>query len=152
MKHAVLSLADIDYLRDIFGERLFVGEDINTDFGHDEMGSVVAMPEALVQAVSRDEVVALLRYAQERRIPVTPRGQGTGLVGGCVPLCGGILLDLSKMNRIVLLDEDNLSLVVEPGVLLMEVSQYVEERGLFYPPDPGEKCATIGGNISTNAG
>ncbi len=147
-----LNASDIDRLRQIFGGRLTVGDDIVSDFGHDEMGSVVAMPEALVQPVSRDEVVALMRYANERRIPVTPRGQGTGLVGGCVPLYGGILLDLSKMNRIISLDEDNLSLVVEAGVLLMEVSQFVEERGLFYPPDPGEKSATIGGNISTNAG
>jgi glycolate oxidase len=152
MNYATLSYADLEYLRELFGERLFAGDEIISDYGHDEMGSVVAMPEALVQAVSRDEVVSLLRYAQERRIPVTPRGQGTGLVGGCVPLHGGILLDLSKMNRILTLDEDNLSLIVEPGVLLMEVSQFVEERGLFYPPDPGEKSATIGGNISTNAG
>ncbi len=152
MNYAVLSSADVDFLKGVFGERLIVGEDIVSDYGHDEMGSVVSMPEALVHAVSRDEVVSLLRYANERRIPVTPRGQGTGLVGGCVPLYGGILLDLSKMNHIHALDDDNLSLVVEPGVLLMEVSQYVEERGLFYPPDPGEKSATIGGNISTNAG
>lgn len=152
MKYSKLESTDIDVLRGIFAERLLLGDEISSDFGHDEMGSVVAMPEALVQAVSRDEVVKLLRYADARRIPVTPRGQGTGLVGGCVPLFGGILLDLSKMNRIISLDEDNLSLVVEPGVLLMEVSQYVEERSLFYPPDPGEKSATIGGNISTNAG
>jgi glycolate oxidase len=100
MNYAVLSSADVDFLKGVFGERLIVGEDIVSDYGHDEMGSVVSMPEALVHAVSRDEVVSLLRYANERRIPVTPRGQGTGLVGGCVPLYGGILLDLSKMNHI----------------------------------------------------
>lgn len=67
-------------------------------------------------------------------------------------MAGGVLLDMSGMNRILALDEDNLSVTVEPGVLLMELAAYVEERGFFYPPDPGEKSATIGGNISTNAG
>lgn len=93
-----------------------------------------------------------MRFCNEREIPLTPRGAGTGLVGACVPVAGGVLLDMSGMNRILALDEDNLSVTVEPGVLLMELAAYVEERGFFYPPDPGEKSATIGGNISTNAG
>ncbi|MBP5640428.1 MAG: FAD-binding oxidoreductase, partial [Victivallales bacterium] len=119
---------------------------------HDELSGIRRRPDVLVKAASTQEVAAVMKYAYEHTIPVTPRGQGTGLVGGAVPLYGGILLDLSGMNRIIELDEDNLTLTLEPGVLLMEVVKYVEERGFLYPPDPGEKSATIGGNISTNAG
>ena len=93
-----------------------------------------------------------MKYAYENTIPVTARGSGTGLVGACVPLMGGIIIDLSQMNRILEIDEDNLTLTLEPGVLLMEISKFVQEHDLFYPPDPGEKTDTIGGNISTNAG
>jgi len=93
-----------------------------------------------------------MKYANEEKIPVVVRGSGTGLVGGCVPMAGGIVICTSKMNKILELDENNLTLTVEPGVLLFEIYQYVESRGYFYAPDPGEKTATIGGNISTNAG
>ena len=93
-----------------------------------------------------------MKYAGKHRIPVTPRGAGTGLVGASVAMEHGIMVDTTLMNHILELDEDNLTITVEPGVLLMELAAYVEEHDLFYPPDPGEKSATIGGNISTNAG
>lgn len=79
------------------------------------------------------------------------RGSGTGLVGSSVPIHGGIMINMTKMNKILEIDDENLTLTVEPGVLLMEIAKYVEEYELFYPPDPGEISATIGGNISTNA-
>ncbi len=134
------------------GHRVIPGDMVGEDFCHDELSGTRSRPEVLVRPQSTAEVAAVMRLAAARKIPVTPRGQGTGLVGGAVPLHGGILLDLSKMNRIIELDETNLTLTLEPGVLLMDVAKYVEERGFFYPPDPGEKTATIGGNISTNAG
>ena len=93
-----------------------------------------------------------MAYAYEKNIPVTPRGSGTGLVGASVALCGGIMLDFSAMNHFLELDEVNMTLTLEPGVLLMDIAKYVEPHNLFYPPDPGEKTATIGGNINTNAG
>ncbi|MDZ5001033.1 FAD-binding protein, partial [Clostridium perfringens] len=105
-----------------------------------------------VKVVTTEEVSKIMKYAYENNIPVTARGSGTGLVGACVPLEGGIVIDLSGMNNILELDEENLTLTVEPGVLLMEIGKFVQEHDLFYPPDPGEKTATIGGNISTNAG
>lgn len=110
------------------------------------------MPEVVVQALSTEEVSKIMKYSYENKIPVTPRGSGTGLVGASVPIYGGIMIDLSKMNNILELDEENLTLTVEPGVLLMEIGKFVEENDLFYPPDPGEKTATIAGNINTNAG
>ena len=93
-----------------------------------------------------------MKYAYEQNIPVVVRGSGTGLVGACVPIYGGIMLETTLMNHILELDTENLTVTVEPGVLLMELSKFVEENDLFYPPDPGEKSATIAGNISTNAG
>lgn len=144
---------DVRALKSICGEdKVFYGEEINEDFGRDELADIRRMPEVLVEPTSTSEVSQVMKYAYENNIPVTPRGQGTGLVGGAVAIHGGIMINMSKMNKILELDENNLTLTVEPGVLLMEISKFVEERDLFYPPDPGEKSATIAGNINTNAG
>lgn len=142
----ILSIAENDK------ERVFFRDEINEDYSHDELGGIKKMPDIVIQAISTEEVAKVMKYAYENGIPVTPRGSGTGLVGAAVPLKGGIVIDLSRMNKIIELDEENLTLTLEPGVLLMDISKYVEEFDLFYPPDPGEKSATIGGNISTNAG
>ncbi|HHY81651.1 MAG TPA: FAD-binding oxidoreductase [Clostridiales bacterium] len=145
-----------DYLniREIISddERVLYRERINEDYSHDELGDIKCYPDVVVQVLSAEEVSKVMKYAYENNIPVTPRGSGTGLVGAAVPIYKGIVIDMSKMNRILELDEENLTVTVEPGVLLMELSKYVEEHDLFYPPDPGEKTATIGGNINTNAG
>lgn len=133
-------------------DRVFYGENISEDYSHDELGSIKEMPDIVVKANTTEEVSEIMKYAYEHNIPVTARGSGTGLVGAAVALHKGIVLDLSGMNKILELDEENLTLTVEPGVLLMEIAKFVEENDLFYPPDPGEKTATIGGNISTNAG
>lgn len=118
----------------------------------DTLGRRRGTAAALVFAISTEEVSAVLRFAYERGLPVTPRGAGTNLVGSTVPEGNGIILDLSRMNRILELDADTFTATVEPGVVLQDFQSYVEERGFFYPPDPGEKTATLGGNISTNAG
>jgi len=145
--------ADLKFLRDLCGEeRVTAREAIGEDYCHDELGGTFARPDVRVQVVSTEEVSKVMKYAYAHDIPVTVRGSGTGLVGGAVPLEGGILLDTSLMTNFLELDEKNMTLTLEPGVLLMEVAKYVEEHDLFYPPDPGEKTATIGGNISTNAG
>lgn len=145
--------ADFEALRDICGPaRVQVGDEIGVDFCHDELGGAFHRPDVRVKVSSTEEISAVMKYASARRLPVTVRGSGTGLVGGAVAVEGGILLDTSGMTKILELDEQNMTLTLEPGVLLMDVAKYVEERGFFYPPDPGEKTATIGGNISTNAG
>jgi glycolate oxidase len=133
-------------------ERVFFRNEINEDYSHDELGGIKKMPDIVIQVMNTDEVSKVMKYAFENNIPVTPRGSGTGLVGAAVPLKGGIVIDLSRMNKILELDDENLTLTLETGVLLMDIGKYVEEFDLFYPPDPGEKSATIGGNISTNAG
>lgn len=153
MTYKILDDKDMQFLISVCTkDRVLSGDEINEDYCHDELAGIRKRPDALVKALSTAEVSTIMKYAYENNIPVTPRGQGTGLVGGSVPLCGGIMLDMSGMNKILELDEENLTLTLEPGVLLMEVSKFVEDHGLFYPPDPGEKTATIGGNISTNAG
>ena len=144
---------DLKFLQGVCGaERVVARDDVGEDYCHDELGGTRARPDAHVKAMSTEEVSKIMKYAFENAIPVTVRGSGTGLVGGAVPLEGGILLDLSGMNNFLELDEKNMTLTLEPGVLLMDIGKYVEEHNLFYPPDPGEKTATIGGNISTNAG
>ncbi|MBR5430173.1 MAG: FAD-binding oxidoreductase [Firmicutes bacterium] len=127
-------------------------EEIGEDYSHDEMGGVTAYPDLLVKVHSTEEVSAIMRYAYEQNIPVVVRGSGTGLVGACVAIHGGIMLDTTEMNHILELDEKNLTVTVEPGVLLMDLAKFAEDNDFLYPPDPGEKSATIGGNISTNAG
>ena len=148
-----ITQTDIAALQAIVGEtEVFWGEAINEDYAHDELGGISHMPEVLVRVRSTEEVSAIMRLADQRCIPVTVRGSDTGLVGAAVPICGGILLETTKMNKILSMDPNNLTVTVQPGVLLMELSAFAEENDFLYPPDPGEKSATIGGNISTNAG
>ena len=148
-----VTAADITALQTICGEtNVLWGDAINPDYAHDELGGIHMMPEVLVHVHSTEEVSSIMKLAWERTIPVTVRGSGTGLVGAAVPVHGGILLETTKMNKILALDADNLTVTVQPGVLLMELAAFAEENDFLYPPDPGEKSATIGGNISTNAG
>ena len=145
--------ADIQALsRLVPPERFLTGEEISEDYSHDELGGVSSKPDVIIRVLKTEEVSEVMKYANARRIPVVVRGSGTGLVGAAVALHGGIMIETTGMNRILELDPDNLTVTVEPGVLLMELAAYCEENGFLYPPDPGEKSATIGGNISTNAG
>lgn len=153
MKYKEIDAADLSYLVSILDEsRVLTGDAINEDFSHDELGGVKNKPEVLVEVHTTGEVSRIMAYAFEKGIPVVARGSGTGLVGASVAIYGGIMINMAKMNRILELDEENLTLTLEPGVLLMDISAYVEAADFFYPPDPGEKSATIAGNINTNAG
>lgn len=144
---------DIDTLSAIVGSgNVQHGDQINSDYSHDELGDVRRMPDVLVRVQSTEQVSAVMKHAWQRNIPVTVRGSGTGLVGSAVAVEGGILMEMTAMNKILSLDPNNLTVTVQPGVLLMELAAFAEENDFLYPPDPGEKSATIGGNISTNAG
>ena len=132
---------------------VYFGADINEDFSHDEMSIYgKAMPELVVDAVTTEDVAATMKIAYENNIPVTARGAGTGLVGACVPIHGGIVMNTTKMNKILGYDLDNFVVHVQAGVLLNDLAEDCVRQGLMYPPDPGEKFATLGGNVSTNAG
>ena len=132
--------------------RVVFAGNIEDKYLSDQLGRKHGTASALVFATSTEEVSAVLRFANQNNIPVTPRGAGTNLVGSTVPHKGSIILDLSRMNRILEIDKENFTATVEPGVILEDFQKYVEGLGFFYPPDPGEKRASIGGNIATNAG
>lgn len=144
---------DLDVLRSFVGDRqLLTGEQISVDYHHDELNGIYCAPEVLIKVKNTEQISSIMKYANEWQIPVTVRGSGTGLVGAAVPVEGGILLETTAMNQILELDEENFTVTVQPGVLLMELLDFTAKNGFLYPPDPGEKSATIGGNISTNAG
>jgi glycolate oxidase len=111
------------------------------------------LPDAVVTPTCTDQISRLLRFANQRGIPVTARGAGYGYVGGCVPVNGGISLSLTRMNRIKEIAVADGVAVVEPGVITGDLQSEVRNRRLFYPPDPASlKNSSIGGNIATNAG
>ncbi|NIN67374.1 MAG: FAD-binding protein [Anaerolineae bacterium] len=144
----------VEALCGIVGERnvLLTAEDMEP-YAHDEVVGLRAEPEAVVRVTSAEQVSEILKLAQRERVPVTPRGAGYGLSGGAVPIVGGIVLSLEKMDRILEIDKENLMVTVEPGVIVGELHRAVEEEELFYPPDPAslDSC-TIGGNVAEGAG
>lgn len=112
-----------------------------------------ALPDVVVLPSTTESVSKLMRFAHAERIPVTPRGAGYGYVGGCVPVRGGIVLSLERMNRILEIHSGDFVAVVEPGVITQTLQEAVERKGLFYPPDPASRAnCTLGGNIAANAG
>jgi glycolate oxidase len=122
-------------------------------YSHDEAASnFKAFPEVVVKPQNTKHVSKILQFANEKRIPVTFRGQGTGLSCGAVPLKGGIVMSFEDMDKILEIDEENLIAVVESGVVLLNLREKLERKGLFYPADPGERSSAIGGNVGTNAG
>lgn len=133
--------------------KVYTGKDINPDYAKDEMPIYgTHMPDLVAQPSSTEEVSAIMKICYEHTIPVTPRGAGTGLVGGAVPLYGGVLIDLTKMNKIKSYDLENFVVDIEPGVLLNDLAADCLTKGMLYPPDPGEKFACVGANVATNAG
>ena len=143
----------LEQLRGISGDRVAAGADVNPDYGRDEMPIYgVHMPQVTIDVTSTEEISAIMRLCYRNNIPVTCRGAGTGLVGGCTPVAGGVVLCTARMKQILGYDFDNFVVRVQPGVLLHDLSEDALRHGLLYPPDPGEKFATLGGNVATNAG
>jgi glycolate oxidase len=139
--------------------RYFPPQDILTKpedlmaYSYDGTPMMQQLPLAVVFATTPEQVSTVLWLATESGTPVVTRGSGTGLSAGSVPLPGSIVLCLARMNRILELDTENLTILVEPGVINMDVANAAEAVGLFYPPDPGSmKISTIGGNVGENSG
>ncbi len=121
-------------------------------FAHDETESLAFLPDLAVLPQATAQVEALLAYANQHRLPVVPRGAGTGLSGGALPVCGGIVLSLERMDRIREIDRRNLVVVAEAGVITAELQRRVEAHGLFYPPDPASKeSCRLGGNLAEDS-
>ena len=134
-------------------ERVWVGDEIAKEYYKDEMPEYgVFPPELYVEVLNKEEVSEIMKYAYEQNIPVVCRGAGTGLAGGATCKYGGIMLSVMRMNKIFPVDHKNQTITAQPGALLIDIQAAAKEEGLFYPPDPGEKTASIGGNVITNAG
>lgn len=122
-------------------------------YGSDATNQPWHRPEAVARPGAAREVAALIKIAREYNIPVIPRGAGSGLTGGALPIAGGIVCAMTRFNRIIEIDPQNLVAVVEPGVVTSEFQTQAEQNGLFYPPDPASReFSTLGGNAAENAG
>lgn len=143
----------VEKFKQIVPGKVYVGEEINQDYFHDEMPIYgEGQPEVLIDATTTEDIAAIVKLCYENNIPVIPRGAGTGLTGASVAIKGGVMINMTKMNKILEYDYENFVVRVEPGVLLIELAEDAQRQGLLYPPDPGEKYATLGGNVATNAG
>ena len=144
----------VQKLEDIVGsEDLINDQEKMQDYAGDEFAdfSVRKKPEVVVKPESAEEISDILKLANHENVSVTPRGGGTGLCGGCIPIYGGIVLSLEKMNKVLEIDKDNMMAKVEAGVTLRDFYIKVEESDLFFPPHPGDEGAQFGGLINTNA-
>ena len=147
----------INELVKILGAKNVIYDDIETmeQYSHDEVAekSYFHMPEVVVKPSTAEEISKIMKLANKYKIPITPRGAGSGLSGGAIPVNGGIVLSVEKMNKIIEIDKKNFIAVVEPGVVTNDINNLVKDEGLFYAgyPMSVETCY-IGGNVAENAG
>lgn len=122
-------------------------------YSYDATAGFQAMPDLVLSPANTEEIQQIVRVCAEYRIPIVSRGSGTNLAAGTVPNAGGVVLLFNRMNQVLELDEENLTITVQPGVITKDINELVEPKGLFYPPDPSSmKISTIGGNVSENSG
>lgn len=150
----MLTESHINHLQRICTPRnVFFDADTLQKYGHDETEDLVFPPHILVKPENTKQVSAILKFADENKIPVVPIGARTGLSGGALSVKGGIGLSMEKFNKIIEIDEKNLQVTVEPGVITQVLQEAVIAKGLFYPPDPSSRGSCfIGGNLAENAG
>lgn len=144
----------ISQLKQIVGDKwaMTCVED-RISYGYDATPGFFQTPDVIVHPANKEEVSQILALANREKIPVYPRGAGTNLSAGVVPMDGGIVLTTSRMNKIIEIDVDQMYAVVEPGVVVAELNAEVEKKGYLYPPDPGTvTTATMGGTVAENSG
>src|SRR5882757_1523397 len=144
----------LESFKKIVGESfIFVDEESLQHYSHDETETLRFLPEVIIKPRTPEEISGIMKICNSDRIPVTPRGAGTGLSGGALPHLGGVLLSTERMNSILQIDERNLQVTTEPGVITEVLQNAMKEKSLFYPPDPSSKGSCfIGGNIAENSG
>ncbi|MBN9350582.1 MAG: FAD-binding protein [Chitinophagaceae bacterium] len=144
----------IDSFKKICGNEYVITNDEEKEkFTHDQTESLRFMPQVVIRARTAEEISNVLKICNQSLIPVTPRGAGTGLSGGALPNLGGVVITTERMNSILEIDEQNLQVITEPGVITEELQNAVKAKKLFYPPDPASKGSCfIGGNISEGSG
>lgn len=149
-----LTAAIIEQFRQIAGAGfVLLDEESLNNYGHDETEHLLYPPEVVIRPRTTEEISAIMKICNQHKIPVTPRGAGTGLSGGALPHLGGVLISTDRMNSILSIDERNLQVITEPGVITEVLQNAVKEKGLFYPPDPSSRGSCfIGGNIAENSG
>lgn len=154
MKYSQPDSNDIDALKAICGaENVFVDEESLEKYGQDETENLVYKPTVVVRPQTPEQISEVVKLCNEKNIALTPRGAGTGLSGGALPVYTGIVLSMEKFSRILEIDERNLQATVEPGVINEAFQDAVREKGLFYPPDPASKGSCfLGGNIAHSSG
>lgn len=154
MKNKPLSPEMIHQLQMIVGESfLFLDQQTRHDYGHDETEDYVFPPAVVLKPGTPEEIASIMKIANANGIPVTPIGGRTGLSGGALAVYEGIGLSMGRFNKIIHIDEQNLQVLVEPGVITQILREKVAEKGLFYPPDPSSQGSCfIGGNVAENAG
>jgi glycolate oxidase len=153
-RKAIVTSEHVQEFKKITGEQfVFVDEETLLHYGHDETEKLSYPPEVVIKPRTTAEISSIMKICNESRIPVTPRGAGTGLSGGAIPHIGGVLISIERMNSILEIDERNLQVTTEPGVITEVLQNTVKEKGLFYPPDPASRGSCfIGGNIAENSG
>jgi glycolate oxidase len=154
MRYTKVSKNDIDFFKKNLDENcvLFDSENLN-EYSTDYTEDLIFSPEVVLKPKSSEQVSMILKYCNKVNIPVTPCGARTGLSGGSLPLFGGVALSLENLNKILEIDERNLQATVEPGVINQKFRDAVEDKKLFYPPDPASKGSCfLGGNVAENAG
>lgn len=143
----------LNTFRGIVGEAyVFLDDEVLNQYAHDETEDLHFLPEVVIKPKTAEEVSEILKICNQHRIPVTPRGGGTGLSGGALPHLGGVLLSVERMNSFHI-DERNLQVATEPGVITEVLQNALREKCLFYPPDPSSRgTSMIGGNVAENSG
>ena len=151
---SIISGKHLQAFKSIVGDSyVFADEETLNNYAHDETENLHYLPEVVIKPRTAEEISAILKICNADRIPVTPRGAGTGLSGGALPHLGGVLLSMERMNSILEIDERNLQVTTEPGVITEVLQNAVKEKKLFYPPDPSSRGSCfIGGNIAENSG
>jgi glycolate oxidase len=154
LNKALLTLEHVEQFKKIVGEQFVLADEENLkNYGHDETEHLLYLPDVVIKPRTAEEISSIMKICNADRIPVTPRGAGTGLSGGALPNLGGVLISMERLNTILEIDERNLQVTTEPGVITEVLQNAVKEKGLFYPPDPSSRGSCfIGGNISANSG
>ncbi len=149
-----INSSDIETLVSLAGRgNVISAEERLLDYGHDEAPLIKpVLPQVVIKPPDASVVSRLLAYANQKRIPVTTRGAGTGLSGGCIPIYGGMVLSLENMHKLLDIDRENFTAIVQPGLSLGNLREELGSQGLSYPVSLGEMTATVGGSIATNAG
>ncbi|MBK7851192.1 MAG: FAD-binding protein [Bacteroidetes bacterium] len=154
MEYTKIKQQHLQELQKIVGEQfVFTNEEVLSNNSHDYTEDLRFFPEVVVKPRSAAEISAILKFCNKENIPATPRGAGTGLSGGALPVHGGIVIAMERFNSILQIDERNLQATVEPGVINQVFQDAVMEKNLFYPPDPASRGSCfLGGNLAECAG